>query len=148
MLVLTRRFQEKIRIGDEITITVLKMKGKAVRLGIEAPAEIPVIRGELAAGAAPVAAPESSEIVRTCDPTDLSSTGRRTPGGAERAPRGGATWNPAGRPQSATRLPIGSSPTTVSLHRVPRDKAGQALSELTTGRAPLRPMMDQRPSPV
>jgi carbon storage regulator CsrA len=48
MLVLTRKYQEKIRIGNNITITVLRMKGKAVRLGIEAPTNVPVIRGELA----------------------------------------------------------------------------------------------------
>jgi carbon storage regulator CsrA len=47
MLVLTRKYQEKIRIGDNITITILRTKGKAVRLGIEAPADVPVIRGEL-----------------------------------------------------------------------------------------------------
>lgn len=47
MLVLTRKQQEKICIGNGITITVLKMKGKSVRLGIEAPKEVPVIRGEL-----------------------------------------------------------------------------------------------------
>src|SRR5215204_6888040 len=47
MLVLTRKYQEKIRIGDNITITVLRTKGKAVRLGIEAPMNVPVIRGEL-----------------------------------------------------------------------------------------------------
>ena len=47
MLVLTRKMQEKIRIGDEITITVIKTKGKSVRLGIEAPAHVPVLRGEL-----------------------------------------------------------------------------------------------------
>lgn len=47
MLVLTRKQNEKIRIGDDITITVFKIKGKGVRLGIEAPAHIPVLRGEL-----------------------------------------------------------------------------------------------------
>ena len=47
MLVLTRKQNEKIRIGQDITITVLRMKGKAVRLGIEAPHNISVIRGEL-----------------------------------------------------------------------------------------------------
>lgn len=47
MLVLTRKQQEKICIGNGITITVLKMKGKTVRLGIDAPAEVKVIRGEL-----------------------------------------------------------------------------------------------------
>ncbi len=47
MLVLTRKQNEKIRIGDQITITVLRMKGKSVRLGIQAPADINVVRGEL-----------------------------------------------------------------------------------------------------
>lgn len=47
MLVLTRKQNEKIRIGPSITITVLRMKGKAVRLGIEAPEDVGVIRGEL-----------------------------------------------------------------------------------------------------
>jgi carbon storage regulator len=47
MLVLTRKQSEKIRIGDDITITVLWTKGKAVRLGIEAPAHINILRGEL-----------------------------------------------------------------------------------------------------
>lgn len=47
MLVLTRKPQEKIRIGNDITITVIKTKGKTVRLGIEAPNDITVLRGEL-----------------------------------------------------------------------------------------------------
>lgn len=47
MLVLTRKQQERIHIGEGITITVLKLKGSAVRLGIEAPAEVSVVRGEL-----------------------------------------------------------------------------------------------------
>ena len=48
MLVLTRKQNEKIRIGDSITITVLRMKGKSIRLGIEAPHSVNVLRGELA----------------------------------------------------------------------------------------------------
>jgi len=47
MLVLTRKQNEKIRIGNNITITVIRMKGKAVRLGIEAPKSVNVLRGEL-----------------------------------------------------------------------------------------------------
>lgn len=47
MLVLSRKAQEKIRIGDDITITIVKLKGKTVRVGIEAPASTPVLRGEL-----------------------------------------------------------------------------------------------------
>lgn len=48
MLVLTRKSEEKIRIGDDIVITVLRTKGKAVRLGIEAPSHMRVLRGEIA----------------------------------------------------------------------------------------------------
>lgn len=48
MLVLTRKSNEKIRIGDDIVITVLRTKGKAVRLGIEAPSDMRVLRGEIA----------------------------------------------------------------------------------------------------
>ncbi|HEX6962778.1 MAG TPA: carbon storage regulator [Lacipirellula sp.] len=48
MLVLTRKQGEQIRIGAEILITVVRTKGKAVRLGIQAPAHVPVLRGEIA----------------------------------------------------------------------------------------------------
>ena len=47
MLVLTRKLQEQIRIGDNVTITVLRVKGQAVRIGIEAPRDVRVVRGEL-----------------------------------------------------------------------------------------------------
>lgn len=48
MLVLTRKQGEKIRIGDDVVITVVRTKGKAVRLGIQAPSHVPVLRGEIA----------------------------------------------------------------------------------------------------
>ena len=48
MLVLTRKPQEKICIGNDIVITVLRTKGNTVRLGIEAPREMRVLRGEIA----------------------------------------------------------------------------------------------------
>ncbi|PHR99373.1 MAG: hypothetical protein COA78_25030 [Blastopirellula sp.] len=47
MLVLTRKQQEQIRIGDNITLTILKVKGKSIRIGIDAPKDIRVVRGEL-----------------------------------------------------------------------------------------------------
>lgn len=47
MLVLTRKTQEQIHIGDNITISILKLKGNAVRIGIEAPRDVRVLRGEL-----------------------------------------------------------------------------------------------------
>jgi carbon storage regulator len=48
MLVLTRKQGEQIRIGDNVLITVVRTKGKGVRLGIQAPAHVPVLRGEIA----------------------------------------------------------------------------------------------------
>ena len=57
MLVLTRKQGEKIRIGDDVVITVVRTKGKAVRLGIQAPAHVPVLRGEIAAAIAGGIAP-------------------------------------------------------------------------------------------
>jgi carbon storage regulator CsrA len=53
MLVLTRKLQEKIRIGSDITITVLRVKGNTVRIGVEAPRDVRVVRGELARFEAP-----------------------------------------------------------------------------------------------
>ena len=37
MLVLTRKLQQQIKIGEEITVTILRVKGHTVRVGIEAP---------------------------------------------------------------------------------------------------------------
>lgn len=47
MLILRRRAGEVIRIGEEIQITVLDVGGNRVKLGVEAPADIPVLRGEV-----------------------------------------------------------------------------------------------------
>jgi len=47
MLILTRRSGEKIVIVDDVTLTVLGVKGRQVLIGIEAPSEIPVHREEI-----------------------------------------------------------------------------------------------------
>lgn len=47
MLVLSRRESERIRLGDSIVITVVRVSGDKVRLGIEAPSDVLVLREEL-----------------------------------------------------------------------------------------------------
>ncbi|HVX12292.1 MAG TPA: carbon storage regulator [Pirellulales bacterium] len=47
MLVLSRRENERIRLGDSIVVTVVRLSGDKVRLGIEAPADVVVLREEL-----------------------------------------------------------------------------------------------------
>ena len=48
MLILSRREGEILKIGDAISITVLRVKGKQVRLGVNAPKDVAVQREEIA----------------------------------------------------------------------------------------------------
>ena len=47
MLVLSRKENERLRLGDSIVVTVVRLQGDKVRLGIEAPADVLVLREEL-----------------------------------------------------------------------------------------------------
>lgn len=47
MLVLTRRVNQSIKIGDDIEITIIEVRGDQVRLGVTAPRDIPVHRKEV-----------------------------------------------------------------------------------------------------
>lgn len=47
MLILTRRVGETLMIGDDVTVTVLGVKGNQIRIGVNAPKEVPVHREEI-----------------------------------------------------------------------------------------------------
>ncbi len=78
MLVLSRKATEKIQIGDNITLTIIQVKGKTVRIGIDAPKEVIVRRGELLAKepskVSSTSEPENSPI---CKLPPISKTRRR-----------------------------------------------------------------------
>lgn len=69
MLVLSRRENERIKLGDSIVVTVVRVSRDKVRLGIEAPADMLVLREELealpaAGGSVPHGAPIAAEPAR------------------------------------------------------------------------------------
>lgn len=106
MLVLTRKKQEQIQIGDNVTITIVRIKGNTVRVGIEAPDDVRVARGELVAKDA--TACQSVEVA-TADATATNSE-EEAEGTAD-----GLGVLPADRAVAAERLEMSSErvgPTT------------------------------------
>ena len=74
MLVLTRKSNQSIMIGDEIEVSVLSVMGEKVRIGIQAPQKVPVFRKEIyleihreASGVAPVAEGATTEKLAEVD---------------------------------------------------------------------------------
>jgi carbon storage regulator len=61
MLILSRKVHQEIVIGDGISITIIAIRGKQVRVGIKAPPDVPVRREELPPLAA---APKEKPLVR------------------------------------------------------------------------------------
>jgi len=140
MLVLTRKYQEKIRIGDNIVITVLRTKGKAVRLGIEAPTDVPVIRGELSFE--PVAT-LATGIASNGEPVGVAASGDVAQRAVARRSEGPSVWT-ADSPHLADRTGASRPTENIGLKRVPRNKVAEILPQLVSGNAPLRAMMDRR----
>jgi carbon storage regulator len=62
MLVLSRKENERIRLGDSIVLTIVRVSGDKVRLGIQAPPDVLVLRDELETFAKPEAAADRIEI--------------------------------------------------------------------------------------
>ena len=76
MLILSRRPGEKLRLNDDVIITVLEVKGKQVRIGVEAPADVAIHREEIyqriQAGT-----PIDAETQRKADEVDAAYADRR-----------------------------------------------------------------------
>jgi carbon storage regulator len=61
MLVVTRKVGERIQIGDSITVMVVRINGPAVRLGVEAPPNLAIVREELVQNEARAPASKTAE---------------------------------------------------------------------------------------
>jgi carbon storage regulator len=76
MLVLTRKLGEKVFIGHAITITVVKVARNKVRVGIDAPDQVHIVRGELACWQdEPAACDEPADSAFTREGTDEALAG-------------------------------------------------------------------------
>jgi carbon storage regulator CsrA len=71
MLVLSRKKSEQIQIGENITITVLRVKGSAVQIGVDAPNNVKILRSELSFD--PPAAPVQAAVRTTVNRAVTSS---------------------------------------------------------------------------
>lgn len=76
MLVLSRKPGERILIGEDIVVTVVRFQGGTVRLGIEAPREHAVIREELSASFAEQDSENGSFKVEQHDPSQRPANGK------------------------------------------------------------------------
>ena len=66
MLVLSRKQNESVVINDQIVVTVIEVRGDKVRLGIQAPRDVPIHRSEV------MAAIQRAQEVGAADPDDIS----------------------------------------------------------------------------
>ena len=105
MLVLTRKTQQQIQIGPNITITVLQVKGQAVRLGIEAPRDVSVLRTEVAKR---IAAEEAAHTGGECSPgtTRCEPTTPKLRPGTTLSPASASAKRSRCRAPSAERAPL------------------------------------------
>lgn len=75
MLVLSRRENERIRLGESIVVTIIRIGSEKVRLGIEAPPDVRVLRDELDAfDSSPVLAAPAAELTVDCPATIVTAS--------------------------------------------------------------------------
>jgi carbon storage regulator len=62
MLVLSRKESQRIRLGDSIVVTIVKISGDKVRIGVEAPSDVLILRDELEPLPAPALAQSQPDV--------------------------------------------------------------------------------------
>ena len=121
MLVLSRKSRQQIRIGEDITVTILLVKGQVVRVGIEAPREVRVLRAELPVFDEPVAPKrpqratkrKGDKLLPEQQPASSPATDRRREEGACRTSPGLLELRRRGSLAPLTRPAHHSGPTAL-----------------------------------
>lgn len=130
MLVLTRKLHETIRIGPDITVTIVRVKGSTVRLGIEAPESVRVVRGEL------VDEPRRNAPGSAGEGPQPASSGESSDGPQDRA---GSQY----RRRARRRMPSAAQPTTSG--PVPEDATpSQTARAITEAGSRVRALLARR----
>lgn len=94
-LVVSRKIEESVLIGDEIEIKVIRLSNKKVRIKIDAPDDVRIVRKEIAKDAKQ----EETAVTKTPNPTDQPDDGSSGVGSA--SSQGQATSNPVAQSGSA-----------------------------------------------
>lgn len=135
MLVLTRKLDEKIQIGNDITITLVRVQGNTVRIGIEAPRDIRVIRAELEALDQTLEVDENPLSEREeafAHPTTV--TGRSKKHVAKR--RDQSAEKPATE-KHATEKPVANKPATAKTSIATANRVGALSGQVYMTRVPV-----------
>ncbi|HEY2881073.1 MAG TPA: carbon storage regulator [Pirellulales bacterium] len=106
MLVLTRKTREQIQIGENVVVTILRVKGQSVRVGIEAPRDVRVLRSEL-----PIEEPMSQPQATESTETTGRKTGKRTTRKTPNAPASESTARTSFQPPHLPTVRRGHSTT-------------------------------------
>jgi carbon storage regulator CsrA len=130
MLVLTRKLHETIRIGPDITITIVRVKGSTVRVGIEAPESVRVVRGEL------IDSPPRNASASSDEGPQPASSGDPSDGPHDR---------PASQPRGSARRRMPASAQPMTSAPAPEDATpSQAARAITEAGSRVRALLARR----
>jgi carbon storage regulator len=119
MLVLSRKANQSVRIGDNITINVVRIKGNTIQLGIEAPKDIPVVRAELTAKkdgtSRVISVPSNNKLPGTALLNSPEQDRPRPNGSAKAGTSNSAGVNQATVNQATVNLPVQDRHLTMRL---------------------------------
>jgi carbon storage regulator CsrA len=86
MLVLTRKHNETLRIGNDVVITIVRVRGDSVRIGIQAPKDVAIMRSELIGTPAKQTDNPKDRHAKPAKPSESDNGNGHSNGTAEQGP--------------------------------------------------------------